>query len=98
MGTAVTGTVLVFGTPQHTATCTCDTAGTHGFIIVRISSVFLFQTMLFIIFYHFFSLCHTVTEPNMVRSVMHTSLLFTINLLPLTPTPIPPQKHCKLLF
>ena len=45
-------------------------------------------------FYHFlsfFSLCHTVTEPNMAQSAVHTSLLFTINLLPLTSAPIPHQ-------
>ena len=52
-GTTVMGTVLIFGTLQHTATHTEGIMGTQGFIIVPLSLVFLFQTTLFIIFYHF---------------------------------------------
>src|SRR6267154_4512306 len=38
--------------------------------------------------------CHTVMEPNMAQSAAR--FLPSIRSLPLTPTPISHQKHCKL--
>ena len=52
---------------------------------------FYFKLCFLSFFIIFYSLCHNVTEPNMARPAMCTSLLFTINLPPLTPTCIPLQ-------
>jgi hypothetical protein len=47
------GTVLVFGALQHTAYPCHGVAGTHGFIVISLSSIFLHFKLRFVLLFSF---------------------------------------------
>jgi hypothetical protein len=78
---------------HHNTPCTCAAVlwVLTGLLWYSCPWFFYFKLPFLSFFIIFYSLCHNVMEPNMARLAARTSLLFTINLPPLTPTCIPLQ-------